>query len=378
MVLYPRHVITLQFQLPNERSLLERVLSIASKLLVVCTRKERGSTSIGSVGVTAELRGVKRGLDGAYARALGCQRCRLERIETVLAGHNDATRQIGIRKELEFNWRILPRCDPGPIPKPFLLGQAFWSLTEARQYDTRHAMTELVELAGRLAPRLASEILYPAGVKIMNLDPDVVSWRLAWNLPMSSEKKLEVLSCHSLCRRLNLISQFLKDQDGVLQCLRCSSVISDSDQLLHRTDEGCSGLFVNSHGWIHDMITTSQVKLESVSFSGVPTEEFTWFKGYAWQIFNCRRCGSHLGWRYSTKDVSKVPSHFFGLRRQAIRVGLEQGGVEQEDKEEEEVEEQEESWFSTSSGDEGGGTGGERRGRTEYPDFPYVARFDSR
>jgi hypothetical protein len=200
---------------------------------------------------------------------------------------------------------------------------------------------------------------------------------------MSAESKLEVLSCHSLVQRLQLISQFLKDQDGVLQCARCSFLISRSDHLLHRTDEGCSGLFVNAHGWIHDMITTSHIKIEAVSFSGAPTEEFTWFKGYAWQIFNCKRCGSHLGWRYTTKDEGKTPPYFFGLRRQAIRAGFEQAGTEQEDEseegedgeeEEEDGEEEEEAWFSTSSGDESeGGRGG---GQTVYPEFPYVARFD--
>ncbi len=39
-----------------------------------------------------------------------------------------------------------------------------------------------------------------------------------------------------------------------------------------------------------------------------PTEEFTWFKGYAWQIIVCINCLNHLGWIYTLGDSS-----FLGL-----------------------------------------------------------------
>ncbi len=43
---------------------------------------------------------------------------------------------------------------------------------------------------------------------------------------------------------------------------------------------------------------------------GVPTDEFSWFKGYLWNFALCRRCGNHLGWRF-TGDSE--PALFFGL-----------------------------------------------------------------
>jgi Lon protease-like protein len=175
VVLYPRHAVTLSFQLPNERQLLERVLDSPSKLLVVCGRKERGSISIGSVGVTAELRGVKRGPDGAaYARALGCQRCRLERFETVLAMDTAIRVQ---RKELVFTWSVLDSGDPGPIPRMIRTGYAFWSEAEARRYDTRVVMEELLFMARKLVPRLLNQILGPESSKAAKLDPDTISYR---------------------------------------------------------------------------------------------------------------------------------------------------------------------------------------------------------
>lgn len=232
VVLYPRHAITLQFNLPNERCLLDLILSSPSKLIVVCGRRERGLSSlIGSVGVTAELRGVKRGQEGSYAQALGCQRCRLERMEC--SSSIDDRQDGATRKEPAYVWRVLSSGNPGPIPMNFIRGYSFWSEAETRRYDPRVILTELVDLAGRLVPKLASDVLRSSSGSL-NLDPDVISWRLAWNLPMSSEMKLTVLSCHSLVGRLGLIADFLRDQDGVLGCTRCSSVIARSDDLLHR------------------------------------------------------------------------------------------------------------------------------------------------
>jgi hypothetical protein len=42
---------------------------------------------------------------------------------------------------------------------------------------------------------------------------------------------------------------------------------------------------------------------------GVPTTEFTWFAGYAWNYALCNRCSALLGWKFQGSDS---PS-FFGL-----------------------------------------------------------------
>ncbi len=40
-----------------------------------------------------------------------------------------------------------------------------------------------------------------------------------------------------------------------------------------------------------------------------PTDEFTWFPGFAWQIAWCQGCREHVGWKYTGKGLSP----FFGL-----------------------------------------------------------------
>jgi hypothetical protein len=42
--------------------------------------------------------------------------------------------------------------------------------------------------------------------------------------------------------------------------------------------------------------------------TGIKTDEFTWFAGYTWQIGVCRKCLSHLGWRFQS-----MGDYFFGL-----------------------------------------------------------------
>lgn len=47
-----------------------------------------------------------------------------------------------------------------------------------------------------------------------------------------------------------------------------------------------------------------------VDAAGPPSDDFTWFKGYGWQIALCRGCNVHIGWQYTG---SKGPGVFFGL-----------------------------------------------------------------
>ena len=43
---------------------------------------------------------------------------------------------------------------------------------------------------------------------------------------------------------------------------------------------------------------------------GPATDDFTWFKGYDWQIALCRGCNVHIGWQYTGAEA---PAVFFGL-----------------------------------------------------------------
>lgn len=42
---------------------------------------------------------------------------------------------------------------------------------------------------------------------------------------------------------------------------------------------------------------------------GLATNEYTWFKGFSWQMARCSDCGEHLGWFYQQAESKQ----FFGL-----------------------------------------------------------------
>jgi hypothetical protein len=44
--------------------------------------------------------------------------------------------------------------------------------------------------------------------------------------------------------------------------------------------------------------------------TGKPSDQFSWFPNYLWQISLCEGCGKHLGWYFS---ADKTTSGFFGL-----------------------------------------------------------------
>ena len=56
--------------------------------------------------------------------------------------------------------------------------------------------------------------------------------------------------------------------------------------------EGTGGAFVNSHGYVHDMITL--YRATNATCEGDPETEHSWFPGYAWTIAYCAGCTNHL------------------------------------------------------------------------------------
>lgn len=51
---------------------------------------------------------------------------------------------------------------------------------------------------------------------------------------------------------------------------------------------------------------------------GEPSDDFTWFRGFAWRIALCRTCRAHLGWRF---DDTAPTRGFFGLIKSALIPG---------------------------------------------------------
>ena len=58
------------------------------------------------------------------------------------------------------------------------------------------------------------------------------------------------------------------------------------------SEAGAAGVFLNPHGYVHDMVTLS--KTVNVMPHGLAETANSWFPGYAWTLAYCRSCSMHL------------------------------------------------------------------------------------
>lgn len=89
-----------------------------------------------------------------------------------------------------------------------------------------------------------------------------------------------------------------------LYCIDCKNLITDLDAAIS-IDGSHTHTFTNPAGYTYT-IGCFQSAIGCLHI-GEPTEEYTWFNGYAWQIAVCESCKEQLGWFYS------YGSQFYGL-----------------------------------------------------------------
>ena len=96
------------------------------------------------------------------------------------------------------------------------------------------------------------------------------------------------------------------DRRKILVCRQCRKHVTDESRRVsiagaHRHT------FANPHGHVYDIVCFDSA--EGCLGAGPPSDEFTWFKGYTWQIVICAGCMAHLGWFF----LSSEQHHFYGL-----------------------------------------------------------------
>lgn len=90
-----------------------------------------------------------------------------------------------------------------------------------------------------------------------------------------------------------------RDERAIV-CRRCGRAVSHADSRFAPTGAGSSFVFANPAGRVFEIITVRAI--EGVITSGQPTEEHTWFAGFAWRAISCASCQAHLGWRFDAES----------------------------------------------------------------------------
>jgi hypothetical protein len=94
------------------------------------------------------------------------------------------------------------------------------------------------------------------------------------------------------------------EQHRALLCSSCQAPITTPKER-HQKQNKHLHTFFNPAGIVYEIGCFR--KAPGCLAYGRPSSEFSWFSGYCWQIAYCRRCGQHLGWKFSGED------EFFGL-----------------------------------------------------------------
>lgn len=83
--------------------------------------------------------------------------------------------------------------------------------------------------------------------------------------------------------------------DDALRCAVCDHRITDR---AYRCEQAGAHAhtFVNPAGIQFEI--GCFVAAPGCGYAGAPSEEFSWFPGWSWQIALCTRCRSHVGWLF--------------------------------------------------------------------------------
>ncbi len=96
------------------------------------------------------------------------------------------------------------------------------------------------------------------------------------------------------------------DAGSYLLCRHCLQVISSPAERIE-VQGSHKHTFANPQGIIYEIGCFKNAA--GCGYTGVPTDEYTWFRGFRWRVAICGHCLTHLGWLF----MSTASSSFNGL-----------------------------------------------------------------
>jgi hypothetical protein len=94
-------------------------------------------------------------------------------------------------------------------------------------------------------------------------------------------------------------------EEYYIRCKSCRFKITSLDHIIAINGEH-KHTFTNPAGYTFEIGCFSSAA--GCLVYGIPSLDYTWFKGFCWNFALCGNCASHLGWHYHSSD-----ENFFGL-----------------------------------------------------------------
>ncbi|ONI33776.1 hypothetical protein PRUPE_1G445300 [Prunus persica] len=189
--------------------------------------------------------------------------------------------------------------------------RAFWPHWVYRMYDSYC-------LAERAAD-MWKQIVGAPSMDSLVKKPDLLSFYIASKIPVSESTRQELLEIDGISYRLRREIELLQGVD-LIQCKTCQTVIAKRSDMLVMSSEGPLGAYVNSNGFVHEIMTF--YKANGLALIGLAVSEYSWFPGYAWTITNCATCETHMGWLFTATNKNLKPRLFWGVRSSQVSDGL--------------------------------------------------------
>ncbi|XP_065207678.1 protein cereblon [Planococcus citri] len=272
-----------------------------------------------AVGTTAEIYEYAQTENGFIIKAKGRQRFKILKVTSELM--NDSYIRfafIKIQPEVRLN-SVLDGVQLPSLNK-FRTSQRFkcmrrescqtrWPAWTYRNYDEKY-------LVDRVKKKVAEHC------KFKNLvlpdDPTSLSFQLLKIVPIPQKMVLEALQLNSPIQRLRWLLFILDSQTSKLLCVTCKTSVGYHSDIFSMSAEGPHGTYVNSFGYVHELITLKKVK--NTYAQGPPETQYSWFPGYAWSILSCKSCQYHLGWKFTACSDNLTPSEFWGIKNSSVTV----------------------------------------------------------
>lgn len=169
-----------------------------------------------------------------------------------------------------------------------------------------------------LAQRLSDmwkKIVGTPNMDILTRKPGLLSFQVASKIPVSESTRQELLEIDGISYRLRREIELLENFDRV-KCKSCQTVIASRSDMLVMSSDGPLGAYVNPSGYVHEIMTL--LKANGLALIGVPTEEYSWFPGYAWTIAYCATCEYQMGWLFTATNKKLKPRSFWGIRSSQV------------------------------------------------------------